>query len=186
MHWNNHYTLVGKHAFLRPSNPSWHNYDEDKLDRAFFSSMAAKRGTELHAFASEAIRLRERLEDNGKTLNLFVNESIGYRLRPEQIVYYSENCFGSADAIGYRNNTLRVSDLKTGMLPTHMEQLETYDALFCLEYMINPFDIAHELRIYQNDSVELYEPDPGKIMSIMDKIRVFDKQINRIIVENNF
>ena len=48
------------------------------------------------------------------------------KMTPEQILYYSDNCFGTADAILFRNNFLRIHDLKTGKIPAHMEQLEIY------------------------------------------------------------
>ena len=69
-------------------------------------------------------------------------------MTPEQILFYSDNCFGTADAIAFRGDLLRIHDLKTGAIPAHMEQLEVYAALFCLEYKIKPADIRMELRLY--------------------------------------
>jgi len=62
-------------------------------------------------------------------------------MTPEQVLYYSGNCFGTADSIAFKNNLLRIHDLKTGAVPAHMEQLFIYDALFCLEYRIHPQDL---------------------------------------------
>ena len=86
------------------------------------------------------------------------------------VLYYSENCFGTADAISFRNDFLRIHDLKTGTVPAHMEQLRIYAALFCLEYRRKPVDIPMELRIYQNDEVLYDKPDPNDISAIMERI----------------
>ena len=77
---------------------------------------------------------------------------------------------GTADAISFRNNFLRIHDLKTGTRPVHIEQLEIYAALFCLEYRVKPTDIKIELRIYQNDEILVHEPEAEEIIVIMNKI----------------
>ena len=61
-----------------------------------------------------------------------------------------------------------------------MEQLEVYAALFCLEYHKKPVDLKMELRIYQNDEIAIFNPDVYDILPIMDKIKAFDKLINKI------
>ena len=180
MIFNTHSQLVGKHAFLSASKYHWTNYDDEKLDRVFLTALAAQRGTELHAFAHEAIRLGIKLPRNSKTLNAYVNDAIGYRMTPEQILYYSDNAFGTADAISFRKDVLRISDLKTGIIPASERQLEIYAALFCLEYGYKPFSFAIELRIYQNDEVQIFDADPDTIAHIMDKIITFDKRIDQI------
>jgi hypothetical protein len=183
MLFNKHLDLVGQHAFLSASKYHWINYEDDKLDRAFTASMAARRGTELHLFAHEAIRLGVKLPKSPKTLHLYVNDAIGYRMVPEQVLYYSENAFGTADTIAFRRNTLRIHDLKTGVTPCSVHQLEVYAALFCLEYRFKPFDISIELRIYQNNEVQVYDADPDTIVHIMDKIKSFDERIKIIRME---
>lgn len=183
MNFNRHSDLVGQHAFLSASKYHWINYSEDKLDRVFTAAMAAQRGTELHAFAHEAIRLRERLPGNGKTLSMYVNDAIGYKMQIEQILYYSENAFGTADTISFRKNKLRIHDLKTGFTPCSEHQLEVYAALFCLEYRFKPSDIEIEMRIYQNDEVRIYEADPDVITHIMDRIVTFDRRITQLRLE---
>ena len=95
----------------------------------------------------------------------------------EQVLYYSENCFGTADAISFRYNTLRIHDLKTGVFPGSVHQLEVYAALFCLEYDKDPFEIKIELRIYQDNEVMVYDADPEDILFIMDRIQEFDRII---------
>lgn len=185
MIFNEHSNLTGLHAFLSASKYHWINYDEDKLDRVYTQAMAAQRGTELHALASELIRLGVKLPRSTKTLNAYVNDAIGFRMKPEQVLFYSENCFGTVDAIGFRKNKLQISDLKTGVNPASVKQLEVYAALFCLEYRYKPFDIDIELRIYQNDEIKLFEADPDVIMHIADKIISFDKRIRSMRLEGS-
>jgi hypothetical protein len=183
MNFNEHSLLKGMHAFLSASNYHWINYDEDKLDRVFFANMAAKRGTELHAFAHEAIRLGVKLPQNGKSLNQYVNDAIGYRMSSEQVLFYSENCFGTADCIAFKRNKLRVHDLKTGVNEASFHQLEVYVALFCLEYKKTPLDIEIECRIYQSDEVRIHVPDLDAIFHIIDRIITFDKRIIALRME---
>lgn len=99
-------------------------------------------------------------------------------MTPEQVLYYSPNCFGTADAISFRHGILRIHDLKTGETPTHMEQLMVYAALFCLEYDYHPNEIQTELRIYQSDTVLYHKPTIEDILPIMDRIVTFDRIIN--------
>lgn len=180
MIFNKHSNLEGQHAFLGPSKYHWINYDEDKLIEAYSKFTAAQRGTELHEFAAQCIRLGQKLPKSKKTLNMYVNDAIGFKMTPEQPLYYSENCFGTADAISFRNKTLRIHDFKSGVIPANMKQLEIYAALFCLEYKVNPADINIELRIYQSDQVLCHNPTAEDIFHIMDKIITFDKLINKI------
>ena len=101
-------------------------------------------------------------------------------MTPEQPLYFSENCYGTADAIAFKNDILRIHDLKTGITPVSMNQLLIYTALFCLEYNKQPKDIHTELRIYQNDTIMMCEPTEDQVCPIIDKILIFDKCINRI------
>ena len=179
MNFNKHLSVEGKHAFLGASKYHWVNYDEDKLANAYLKHMATLKGTILHEFAAQCIRLGQKLPKSQKTLNMYVNDAIGYKMTPEQILYYSDNCFGTADAITFRNGLLRIHDLKTGITPAHMEQLEIYVALFCLEYKIKPSDIDVELRLYQLDEILVHKPMADEIVPIIDKIITFDKVINR-------
>ena len=183
MHFNSHTNVVGQHAFLSPSNYHWINYDDDKLARTFVASMAAKRGSELHALAHQLIRLGVKLPASSKTLNTYVNDGIGYKMTPEQSLYYSPNSFGTADCISFRRNFLRIHDLKTGVTPASETQLKVYAALFCLEYRYKPFEIKTEVRIYQNDEILAYEVDPDETFHIMDRIVYFDKLITQMRTE---
>jgi len=180
MIFNTHSQLSGSHAFLSPSNYHWINYTDEKLDRAYVAALAARRGTALHQLAHDMIRLGVKAQRTKQTFNMYVNDCIGFRMVTEQILFYSEFCYGQADAISFRKNLLRISDLKTGVSPTSEHQLEVYAALFCLEYRYRPMDIQVELRIYQNDEVRVYEGDLDLITHIMDKIVTFDKRIRAI------
>ena len=180
MKFMNHPNLEGSHAFLGASKYHWINYDDTKLVDTYRKYQATLRGTVLHDFAAQCIKLGQKLPKTKKTLNMYVNDAIGFKMRPEQVLCYSENCFGTADAISFRNNFLRIHDLKTGVTPAHMEQLMIYAALFCLEYRYKPSEIDIELRIYQSDEIAVFEPTAADIVPIMDKIVTFDKIIAKI------
>lgn len=174
MIFNAHSRLAGQHAFLSASKYHWLNYDDPKLEAAFTAAMAARRGTELHAFAHRAIELGIRLPNSRRTLNMYVNDGIGFKMQCEVTFFYSENAFGTADTASFRRNTLRISDLKTGITQTSLKQLEIYAAFFCLEYGMKPHDIKIELRIYQSNEIRGGEADPDWILHIMDRIRTAD------------
>ena len=180
MTFNKHLSLEGEHAFLGGSKYHWINYSEEKVAEAYINFLAIQKGTILHDFASQCISLGQKLPKVSKTLNMFVNDAIGYRMTPEQVLFYSENSFGTADAISFRNGLLRIHDLKTGVTPGHFEQLEVYAALFCLDYKTKPGEIDIELRIYQNDQIDIRRAQADEIVPIVDKIISFDRIINRI------
>lgn len=180
MKFNSHPRQEGSHAFLGASKFHWINYDEEKLVASYNNFLAAQRGTELHDFAAQCIKLGQKLPRSNKTLNQYVNDAIGFRMTPEQVLYYSDNCFGTADSITFMDDKLRIHDLKTGTIPAHMEQLMVYTALFCLEYKMKPGMFDTELRIYQNDSIIVHEPKADEIVPIIDKIIRFDKLINKL------
>ena len=180
MNFNKHSDLIGEHAFLSASKYHWINYDTDKMESAYLKYMAIQKGTVLHDFAHRCISLNIKLPKSKKSLNSYVNDAIGFRMKPEQVLYYSYNSFGTADAISFRDRILRIHDLKTGITPVSMHQLEVYAALFCLEYQEKPSSIAMELRIYQSDEVLIHEPHPEAIVQIMEKIVAFDKRIEKI------
>lgn len=180
MNFVKHSNLEGQHAFLGASKYHWINYDRDKIVEAYSKYMAAQKGTILHDFAAQCIRLGQRLPRSKKTLNMYVNDAIGYRMTPEQVLYYSDNCFGTADAICFRDGLLRIHDYKSGVIPAHMEQLMIYAALFCLEYKTKPSEIDMELRIYQSDEILYHNPSSDEILPIIDKIIDFDKIITKI------
>lgn len=168
---NKNSKLIGLHALLSPSTHSWINYDEDTMRRVYFNKQQARLGDRLHAHAKEAIELKIKQLENDTTFSMYVNDAIGFRMEAEVPLYYSEVCFGTTDAICFRDNTLRIHDLKTGVTPADMVQLKIYAAIFCFEYGYPPDTIKIILRIYQNDAIEELIPDPSDIHVIMDRIR---------------
>lgn len=180
MNFNKHSNLEGQHAFLSASKYHWLNYDNDKIAESYISFLASARGSELHDFAAKCVKLNQKLPKAKKTLNMYVNDAIGFAMTPEHVLYYSDNCFGTCDAISFRDGWLRVHDLKTGVTPAHMEQLYIYAALFCLEYRQNPSDIKIELRLYQDDEILTENPPAELIISVMEKIREFDRIIDKL------
>lgn len=209
MSFNKHLELEGKHALLSPSKYHWLNYNDDDLLSAYKSSYAQAIGTSLHELAADLIKERIKMNRNDKHLVLhhllssgiprwvvdldlyftnlmtYVNDAIGFRMKPEVILAYSDFCFGTADAISFRNDILRVHDLKTGSRPAHMEQLLVYAALYCLEYKVKPREIEIELRIYQSEEVLFDRPTAEDIVPIMDGIITKNKFLSRIREEED-
>lgn len=181
MNFNEHYELEGLHAFLSPSQYHWVNYDLEKLEDRFYNHRAKELGTELHEYAATAIKLGRKQPKTKDTVSMFVNDALGYSMRPEQALYYSPNCFGHADALGFtKGKILRIHDLKTGKTPASMMQLKVYAAIFCLEYGFDPHDLEIHLRIYQlNEKIE-EDPDPDEIQDIMVIIVTFDNHLNKL------
>lgn len=179
MKFNRHANLSGLHAPFSPSQSSWLRYDDDKVLEVYNNRKAAEHGTRLHQWAQDTIDLGIKQPKSKKTLYSYVNDAIGYKMKTEVILYYSDRFFGTADSISFRNNLLRIHDLKTGKIPAHMEQLEVYAALFCLEYGVRPGDIEIELRIYQNDEILYHTPTAEDIVPIMDHIVHLDKLLEK-------
>lgn len=186
MEFNQHSELQGKHAFLSGSTYYWTNYTPEKLRRVYLNTQSKERGIELHDLAEKAIRHRVKMSTAKQALQMFVNDAIGFRMEPEVVLYYSHNSFGTADAISFNNNLLRIHDLKTGFTKVSFRQLYIYTALFCLEYSIDPYEIDIKLRIYQGNGYEVDQPDPNEIKEIMDKIVEFDMLIEQIDMENPY
>lgn len=177
-----HNNMVGKHAILSPSKYHWVNYESDEqLMNMIRAQEAATRGTRIHAFAAEAIRLGIYLNKRSNDpVNLYVNDAIKFKLTPEQPLVFTDNAFGTADAIGYQlptkkaNGLLTIFDLKTGTTPANMLQLHLYAALFFLEYGIDPQVTDVETRIYQTlstgESVLCDHPTAEQIEFLMDRL----------------
>ena len=177
MNFVRHSNLEGLHATFSPSQSSWLRYDDDTAIEVYTNKKAAEIGTRLHAWAKETIDLGIKQPRSKRALYAYVNDAIGFKMDTEVVLYYSDYFFGTADAISFRNNFLRIHDLKTGITPVHMEQLEIYAALFCLEYEndikrmkldLNKLDF--ELRIYQSEDVIAINPTLDDIRPVMDKI----------------
>lgn len=179
MQFNKHSNLEGLHAPFSASQSSWLRYDDEKAIEVYKNKKAAVIGSKLHAWAKETIDLGIKQPRSKKTLYSYVNDAIGFRMDTEVVLFYSERFFGTADAICFRDGLLRIHDLKTGKTPVHMEQLETYAALFCLEYKVKPGEIDMELRIYQNDEIIVHNPTAEDILPIMDKI----VHLNKLLIK---
>lgn len=180
MNFNDHSRLEGHHAFLSASKYHWINYDEEKLIIKFSKFQAAQKGIKFHSLAKDCINLGVKLPKTKNIFNLYVNDAIGFKMHTEKTLYYSDNCFGTADAISFRKNFLRIHDLKTGESPASMNQLIVYAALFCLEYKFKPTEIEIELRLYQLNEILVYVPNSEDIIQIMNKIILFDKKIEQL------
>ena len=175
MNWKTYSHLRGKHAFLSASKHHWINYDEEKLIATYLNHQKAALGTRYHNLAATLIELAVRQIDNGDSFNAFVNDAIGYRMSPEVVLYFSDNAFGTADAISYNHGVLRIHDLKTGVTPGSMQQLLVYAALFALDYQEVPKETI--LRFYQGGEIVEYLPPVEEIRDVVDTLVAFDKLI---------
>src|SRR6476619_7399522 len=154
--FNRHLLREGEHAFLSPSYYHWINYTPSRLAERWTTMQAAAAGTAQHEYAQQEIDAG-RLSSYVGTLGMYINDAIEHKMNTEQVLYYSENCFGTCDAISFRYRVLRIFDLKTSLSRSSVHQLEVYTALFCLEYNIDPREIKIELRIYQDNEVQIYD-----------------------------
>ena len=204
MNWNRHTNLEGTHAFLSASKYAWIGKTNDELIVSYTNSYAQNIGTLMHAYAADCIRFREKLRKSdarGAKLDLmrrgipefaidirsfyptvmrYVNDSIDCMMDPEIVLYYSDLCYGTADAIQISGNTLRIHDLKTGFTPAKIDQLLIYAALFFLEYKYKPEKTRTELRIYQSDNILSYEPEIEKIKEVMEAIVEKDRVLQKL------
>ena len=209
MKWNDHLKLKNTHALFSPSTGGWEKYDADRLQERYYTSFAADIGTAIHeeamwhiskrvpvkAAAKGELKLelykRPNIPDDVidvldfdpifKNYMSYVNDAIGFRMDPEVILYSSDLCYGTADAISFRDNFLRIHDLKTGTTPAHIEQLFKYAAVFCFEYKVDPRKIQTELRIYQLNDILVANPTTDEIMPYIDQITRINKLNNDIL-----
>ena len=185
MQFINHKNLEGLHAPFSASQSSWLRYDDEKAIKVYRNKKAAEMGSRLHEWAAETINLGIKQPKSKKTLYSYVNDAIGFKMSTEVVLFYSKYFFGTADSICFRNNTLRIHDLKTGhvgKIEEHIDQLMIYAALFCLEYKIKPGEIEMELRIYKEDEVLVINPTAEDVLPIMDKII----HLNKILEEMEY
>lgn len=190
MQFNRHSELAGRHATISASKYHWIRYTNAKFIEWVHTQMQAARGTELHNLAANLIKMGYKLPRNGTTMSRYVNDCIGFRMRPEQVLFYSIHAFGTADAITLQEIDgkliLRISDLKTGVSKASFEQLMVYAAYFCLEYEMKPFELDEIiLRIYQNDDVMEHDQVQLKesITFIMDRVVTLDSLMQKVMEE---
>lgn len=200
MNFNTHSNLEGKHAILSPSSFRWIFDEPDQLIQRYRRLYATDIGTVLHYVARSLIENKIKLHKHDKKMIFlrllenpgipndvayslefdeiydnfmrYVNDAILYRMTPEVVLYYSDRCFGTTDAIAYddKDKFLRIHDYKSGTTPAHMEQLEIYAGLFCLEYKVNPRELATELRIYQGDEPVIFSPTSSELNDVVNAI----------------
>ena len=207
MEWKDHSKLKGSHALLGASQNAWLRYTDEQLFDRYVSSYAQALGTSLHELAADLIAEKIKLSKQDihvvlhhlakskiprnvfdmnfiyPNLRSYVNDAIGYRMDAEKILYYSDNAYGTADSICFRNNFLRVHDYKSGKGPVKTDQLYIYVALFCLEYNIKPGEIEIETRLYHANEIVASNPTAEDILPIMDAIVMNDKFLSKVRVE---
>lgn len=179
MEWNKHPETEGRHAFLSPSGYTWLNYDKEKMIQTYKNHLRVAQGTYDHDLASRLIKTRRKLAPIKSAFNLFVNDCIGMIMDSEVQLKYSENCFGTADAIKFdeKLKELYVFDLKTGKSKADMRQLKIYSALFCLEYGRKPDKLKFICRIYQGNGFVEEVYDGSEIKEVMTQIKEMDKAL---------
>ena len=198
----------GSHAILSPSKSSWTNYDnQEKLYDLVCASYAQEIGTLLHQLAATAIQYKVKIPkvaarpiillwllankiprgiiNTDKYVSNFVsyvNDAIGFDMEPEVVLKYTDNAYGTADAIRFNDKKmeLRIHDYKSGTTKPCLRQLEVYAAYFCLEYHIKPKDLQIELRIYWQNEVIVGQPTAADIVPLIDKIVSSDKFITSL------
>lgn len=180
MNFNQHFDLRNQHAFLSASQSAWVNYDPDKLVTVYKNQQRKIDGTIQHDFASVAIKQGIKLAPRKQAIHMFVNDAIDLEMDSEVILKYSNNAFGTADAISFKEGLLRIHDLKTGVNPVKFRQLDVYAAFFCLEYGIDPARISIEQRIYQGREILVQIPSPEAIDNLVNIIIEFDKIIEEM------
>ena len=199
---------AGAHALLSPSKSSWTNYDsQDKLYALFAASYAQEIGTLLHQLAATAIKYKVKIpkiaarpiillwllshgiprsiinvDNYVSNFVAYINDAIGFDMEPEVTLKYTDNAFGTADAIRFNDKkmSLRIHDYKSGVTKPCLRQLEVYAAYFCMEYHIKPKDLKMELRIYWQDDIIIGEPTAADIVPLIDKIIVMDKYLTTL------
>lgn len=209
-HFNDHSRDIkeGAHAILSPSQSSWTNYEsQEYLFNLVCSKYAQEIGTLLHKLAESAIKYKVRIPKlaarpmitlwllaNGIPRGIintdkyvsnfvaYVNDAIGFDMEPEIPLKYSENAFGTADAIRFNEKKmhLRIHDYKSGVTKPCLRQLEVYAAYFCMEYNIKPKDLTIELRIYWQDDIIVGHPTAANIVPLIERTRESDKFIRSL------
>lgn len=183
MIFRKHSEWENKHAVLSASKYHWLGYDDEKIATYVDNLGMARRGTLQHELAKRCIVLRQKLPNTSQTLCMYVNDCIGYRMEPEQVLFYSPWAFGTADAISFRDNILRIFDLKNGRTKASATQLLVYAAYFCLEYGVNPNDVEFDLRIYQSDEVFPIDVDPVEVLIVMERTKEVSAAITQRMEE---
>lgn len=219
--------LEGKHAFLAPSKHGWENKNIDELIGTYSRTWAQAIGTAVHDISRRHIKRHQKISNTDKkeiklqtieyydipeyavnrgvdfdmifeTAKIYVNDAIGYRLIPEQLLVYDKDiAFGTADTISpldsvFDRRFLRIHDLKTGVKEVDMSQLEKYAALFCLQFetefkrrQMTVADLEMELVIYQMGEKIIHNPTVEDIAPLMDIYRMDVKALTKLKAEES-
>lgn len=173
------------HSFASGNIKAYESYDEENLDdvrKGFRNYVRGRYPLDQDKTASLAFMFLDNMryvpEESWLSVAQFINDGCQYKMNSEQPLWYSDNAFGTTDAISFYRNKLRIHDLKTGDTPAKLMQLNIYAALFCLEYHKQPDQIKIELAIYQFGNVTKESPDPKDIRDLMDLIVEDDRVLN--------
>ena len=212
MNFRKHFELNGRHAILSPSSWRWINDDPESLVKRLCSQYLAPIGTILHSIAYKHIKHRIKLNKYDKknvmlelvdqgvpayvidTINFdvmydnfmrYVNDCIAFKMTPEVVLRYSDNFFGTSDAIRYDEDIrfLRIHDYKSGVAKANMDQLLAYAGIFCAEYNVDPEKINVELRIYQLGDIVVHNPEADELQNVVDNIKRGNNDIIYFIKE---
>lgn len=135
--------------------------------------------TRLGYYGSTLLHFMKYLpEETFGTIKTYVNDCVAAKMDTEVRIEFSENFFGTADAIRFDDKTLKVFDLKTGVMPAKIEQPIIYACLYLLSNRIDPKQVPVEVRIYQNNDILQATPGPEDLIPIMNKIIHFDNIMN--------
>ena len=185
MNWKSYSYLENTHAFLSPSKYHWLNYTSEKLVLTYENYKKIALGTQYHKLAAELITFAVRLPNTSASFNSFVNDAIGFKMKAEVLLFSSDNCYGTADAISFSNGVLRIHDLKTGQSPGSINQLIIYAGLFCLDYAIEAREVEEiHLRLYQNEEITEFSPTIEAVFDVVSRIEESEKIIENINTGN--
>lgn len=185
MIWKSYSYLENTHAFLSPSRYHWLNYTPEKLISTYENYEKIALGTQYHSLASELITLAVRLPNTSASFNSFVNDAIGFKMKSEVLLFSSDKCYGTADAISFSDGILRIHDLKTGQSPGSMNQLIIYAGLFCLDYAIEARELNEiHLRLYQNEEIIELSPTTEVLFDVVARIEEAEKIIKSVDVNS--
>lgn len=119
-------------------------------------------------------------EETFGTVKNYINDCVGFGMEAEVLIDFTDNFFGTADAVRFDGKSLKIFDLKTGSVPAKIEQLLIYACLYFLKYKLDPKEHPVELRIYQGNDILRAIPEANDLIPIMNTIIHFDKLMNDV------
>ncbi len=95
-----HRNLQGLHAPFSASQSHWLRYDDEKVMDVYLNKKAAAMGSRLHEWAKETIDLGLKQDTRKKTtLNMYINDAIGFKMSTEVVLFYSERLSKSSPTV---------------------------------------------------------------------------------------